>query len=110
MRGRVVRGHTEHDDPGPSQVRPEIAEAAGLLRAPGRVVLRVEVDDHVLAFEVRQRHALAGGVLEREVGSLAAFGDHRHARVSRTLRSLVSESLTSSLLSPRPRGAARINS
>ena len=43
-----------------------IAEGAGFGRAAGRVVLRIEVEDHVLAAELFQRDVLAarGGHLE----------------------------------------------
>src|SRR5439155_21178295 len=61
---------------------PEIAEAARLLRAPGGVVLRVEVEDHVLAREIFERHPLAVAAFERERRRGLPFLDACHARSS----------------------------
>src|SRR5262249_21797022 len=56
----------------------EIAEAAGLLGAPRRVVLGIEIDDDVFALEVAERDVLARCVLQREVWRFLALDD-RHA-------------------------------
>ncbi len=45
----AVGGDAEDDHAALLEVGEEVAEAAGLLRAAGRVVLGVEVDEHVLA-------------------------------------------------------------
>src|SRR5436190_1200274 len=45
-------------------------------RAPGRVVLGIEVEDDGLAAEVRDADALAGIGRRGEVGCRLAFGDH----------------------------------
>src|SRR5262245_53680988 len=84
VRGGAIRGDAEHDDPGLLQLLPGIAEAARFLGAAGRVVLRVEVDNHVLALEVTGRHALAAGVLQGEIGRLLTLDDPGgHAITSR---------------------------
>jgi hypothetical protein len=79
VRRRIVARHAEHDDAELLERRPVVAEAAGLLRAAGRVVLRVEVDDDVLAGEVGERDLLAVLIGERERGSLLAFDDGHEA-------------------------------
>ena len=48
-RSRVGEVRTEHDGAVFLDVLPQIAEPAGLFRTTGRVVLRIKVDDHVLA-------------------------------------------------------------
>src|SRR5262249_46625788 len=60
------------------ELSPEVPEPAGLLRAPGGVVLRIEIDDDVLAPELRERHSRPGTVLQREGRGLAPLHDLRH--------------------------------
>ena len=57
------------------QLRERVAEVARLRRATGRVGLRIEVHDDVLALELRQPHGLAVLVLQRERGGLVADGE-----------------------------------
>src|SRR4029450_8548229 len=63
-----------------------VAAAARLLGAAGRVVLRIEVEDHVLAGEVLEGHLLAVCVGERERRRCLAFLDG-HRDSSRTCAS-----------------------
>src|SRR4030095_6214908 len=60
----------------------EVPEAAGFLGSARGVVLGVEVDDHVLALELGQRHALPVRVRKSEIGGLLAFFDLAHGSVS----------------------------
>src|SRR5512138_1599425 len=55
VRNGAVGGDPEHDDPGLLQLLPVVAEPAGFLGAAGRVVLRIEVNDYILALEVGGR-------------------------------------------------------
>jgi hypothetical protein len=55
----VVGRHAEDDDAGPLELLPEVAEPAGLFRTARRIVLRIEIDDDVLALEVGEGDALA---------------------------------------------------
>src|SRR5262249_51062923 len=57
---------------------PVVAEAAGFLRAAGRVVLRIEVQHDVLPLEVRERDLRAAAVRERERGCRLAFRQCGH--------------------------------
>src|SRR5207249_5102436 len=79
VRFAAVRRDAEDDRAGLLDVLPPVAEAARLLRAPGRVVLRIEVEDDVLPREVLERDGLAGGVTERELRGRLAFLNGRHA-------------------------------
>src|SRR5262249_2489362 len=72
---------------------PGVAEAAGLLGAAGRVVARVEVEDHVLPGVVRERHLFAALIAEREVRRGLAFElGHRSLRRSQRFPALASTS------------------
>jgi hypothetical protein len=66
----------EHDRAGLLVGGQVVANAAGLGRAPGRVGLGVEVEDHGAAAQVGERDRLAVLVGEREVGGGAASFDH----------------------------------
>src|SRR5262249_44775844 len=79
-----VRGYAEDDDAALLDVLPGIAEAACLLRAAGRVVLGIEVEDHVPAGEVAEGHRLPLRVAQRERGRrLALLECHARTSVSR---------------------------
>ena len=60
VRALVVRADAEHDCAARLELAPGIADPAGLSRAAGRVVLRIEVEDDRLAAEIGQLDALAG--------------------------------------------------
>ena len=60
------------------QLRERVLQVARLLRAAGRVGLRVEVHDDALALEARQAHELAVLVLQRERRRLVADCELRH--------------------------------
>ena len=62
----VVDRDAEDRDLAALQLRPRVAEGAGLLRAAGRVVLRIEVQDDFLALEVGELDGLPVLVLRRE--------------------------------------------
>src|SRR5262249_45403535 len=83
---RVVGGNADHHHARLLELTPPVAESACLLRTPWRVVLRIEVQDQVLAVEVLQRDALARCVIEREVGSRLAFHDRHEVCLLRTGR------------------------
>src|ERR1044072_1118092 len=55
-------------------------EVARFLRAAGRVVLRVEVEDDRLARIVRETMRFTGLIFERERGRLLTGIDQRHSR------------------------------
>ena len=60
------------------QLRERVLQVARLLRAAGRVGLRIEVHDDALALEARQAHELAVLVLQRERRCLVADCELRH--------------------------------
>src|SRR5688572_26076713 len=62
----VARDANE-DDAGALEILPRIAKCGGLLRAPRRLVLWVEVEDDVLAPQGSKLHVLAVMGLRREV-------------------------------------------
>src|SRR5262245_32749597 len=68
-----VRRDAEHDRPELADLLPGVPEAAGLLGASGRVVPRVEVEDHVLAREVRERDRVPVCVGQREGGRRLSY-------------------------------------
>src|SRR4051794_323106 len=71
MRLLRVATDTKHLSAAICEHRVMIAKAAGFLGAAGRVILRVEVHDHVLASgEVRQTHLFPLLVFERKDRSL----------------------------------------
>jgi hypothetical protein len=67
--GLVVTRYAEDGNARLVELVPGVAERAGLLRAPRRVVLRIEVDDGELPLVRRQLDRRALGVLPLEVGS-----------------------------------------
>src|SRR5262245_33661658 len=78
VRFRAVGAHAEHGDAELLERGQVVAEATGLLGAAGRVVPRIEVEQHVLlAGEVGERHGLAVLVAQRERRRRLAFLD-RH--------------------------------
>jgi hypothetical protein len=83
-----VGRNAEHDRARLLQILPQIAEAAGLLRSTGRIILRIEVDDYIPAFERGKRHRLAVLVVQRELGCLLAFFDADH-RMLQSVRGIV---------------------
>src|SRR5581483_8797406 len=67
----------EHDGAGPLVILAVITNPARLGRTAGRERLRIEVEDHALAAQVRQRNGLAMLVRESEVGGhRACFERH----------------------------------
>ena len=70
---RVVRRDPEHHGTTLAQFAPQVSKSAGFLGAAGRVVLRIEVDDHVFAPKIRERNRVAGAIFERELWSRLAF-------------------------------------
>src|SRR5262245_3058779 len=78
MGGAVVGAYADDFGAGVGEGLVAVAEGAGFLRAAGRVVLRVEVEDDVpLAAEIRQADALAGGVRQVELRGGVAHLDAR---------------------------------
>ena len=63
VRGAIVRGDPEYDDIHRTELRPEVAEAAGLFGASRGIILGVKVDDYVLASEVGEGDGVVAGVL-----------------------------------------------
>jgi dienelactone hydrolase len=91
VRGRAVGGDAEDRHILALKLLPRVAKPAGFLGASRGVVARVEIDDHVAAFEIRERHRAARRVGQDEVGRLAALLD-LHSCLS-----IVSAPLTSNL-------------
>ncbi len=80
-------GADAEDDGAPLAERvPGVADPACLLRAPGRVVPGVEVEDDGPAAQFGEPDGLAGVALQLEVGSGLAFRDHGPQRTDRTWR------------------------
>jgi len=67
-----IDGDAEDDGVGFGDVRFVIAKVARLGRAARRVVLRIEVQDHVLAAELLERHFFPARRREPEIGSRVA--------------------------------------
>src|SRR6185369_8579609 len=86
VRRAVVGRDTEHHRPALLVGLPVVAEAARFLRTAGRVVLRIEIEDDVLAGEVGERDLLAVLVGERECGRLLAFDDRHRCVIPSTSR------------------------
>src|SRR5262249_37086373 len=85
MRRRLVGTDTDDSRSSLSILREGIAEGAGLLGAPRRVVLRVEVENDCGALAIRQADPLSILILGREVRSgLTNFQHARHSRFGRT--------------------------
>ena len=76
MRGLVVRTHAEHDRAALLEDVVRVAEPGRLLRAPGRFVTGIEVEDDWPAAEVGESHALAVMARELEVRCRTALLDH----------------------------------
>ena len=87
VRLHVVRAHAEDLRPGRPIVGVRVAEGAGLGRAAGGVVLRIEVEHDRRPTQGRERHLVAGLVKEREIGRGLAFGDHGRGLHSRVIES-----------------------
>src|SRR5271165_4702276 len=79
--GRGIRGDPEHSQSHRREVGQALAEVARLFGAARSHRRGVEVDDHSLTAQRRQRHRVAISVLEREVRRLVAglepFSGHR---------------------------------
>src|SRR5262249_25505981 len=78
VRRLAVRGDAEDRDLAPAEGGPSVAQRAGLFRAPGRVVLRVEVEDDRLALEVLERDRAALLIVSLEVRSPVAHLEQFH--------------------------------
>src|SRR5437899_10552550 len=73
---RFVAAHAEHDRPLRGHPAEIVAEAARFLRASGRVVFRIEVEDDFLATEVSQRHLTSVVRGQCEVGRAITYRQH----------------------------------
>src|SRR3954449_7180883 len=76
VRGDGVGADAEHLRARALELAPGVADAAGLARAAGRVVLGIEVEDDRLAAQLGEPDGLAAVGLELEVRSRLAFFDH----------------------------------
>ena len=86
--GGVVGGDADHRDAGGLEAGQVVVELAGLLGAARGVVGRVEVDEHLAALEVVQRHRVAvlvGQGERRRLGALFELGHRGPPRAVRTL-------------------------
>src|SRR5206468_12870232 len=77
---RVVAAHAQDDRALGRHAAEIVAETARFLRAPGRVVFRIEVEDDLLAAEVFQRHLASVVCGQREVRSPFTYRQHRRTR------------------------------
>src|SRR5262249_20656626 len=78
VRFLVVGRDTEDLDLALAELRVVVAEGAGLLRAAGRVVLRIKVEDDLAAAKVRERGALAILIDRLERGRRVALLEQFH--------------------------------
>src|SRR5262245_43148157 len=78
MRGRAVGRDAEHHHTFFHEFLPRIAKAARFLRTTRRVVLRIEIENHVLAGEVLERDVPTVRILQGERRSRFAFFERHH--------------------------------
>ena len=83
VRGFVIGADPEHDGAALAEVGVDVADPAGLRRAAGGVVLRIEVEDDRLSAKLRELHALARIALQLEIRCRLALLDHRGDPIGR---------------------------
>src|SRR5947209_10235866 len=106
VRALVIERDAEDFYPAPPELRERVAETASLLRAPRRVVLRVEVEHDLLPTQIRQLHLIAFRVARLEVGRGIALFNHRSSPPSLTSVRIERDHLTTTETATWPSAAA----